>query len=112
MRSTILLAALLAISNLASAEIVNTRSEAYRTGTFHLAQANQALGRAIAELKKAEVSYEFPGLDITRMIGQIQEVELTTVQILAPERRRLKAQTLVPDGTFFHPIENSGVSTR
>lgn len=88
-----------------SAEIVDSRSEAYQNGTFHLSQAQQALQRAVLELKKAEAQYEFPGLNLTQMIGQIQQVEKTTTVILAPERRRVEAKTLVPAGTFFQPVE-------
>lgn len=104
MRKTIA-ALLIIVSPAVSAELVDTRSEAYQNGTFHLAQAQQALTRAIAELKKAETHYEFPGLNLTQMIGQIQQVEKTTTVILSPERRRLEAKTLVPSGTFFQPIE-------
>lgn len=105
MRASLFTATLMAISISASAEIVDTRSKSYQDGTFHLSQAQQSLVRAIAELKKAETLYEFPGLNVTRMIGQIQEVEKTATLILAPERRRLESKTLVPAGTFFQPIE-------
>lgn len=101
----IIAALIISCSTAASAEVVDTRSEAYQSGTFHLAQAQQALVRAVSELKKAEVQYEFPGLNITKMIGQIQQVEQTTTLILAPERKRLEAKTLVPSGTFFKPVE-------
>lgn len=101
----IIAALIISFSTAASAEVVDTRSEAYQSGTFHLAQAQQALARAVSELKKAEVQYEFPGLNITKMIGQIQQVEQTTTLILAPERKRLEAKTLVPSGTFFKPVE-------
>lgn len=101
----ILTALLVVVSPMVSAEIVDTKSEAYQNGTFHLAQAQQALTRAISELKKAEAQYEFPGLNLTQMIGQIQQVEKTATVILKPERRRLEAKTLVPSGTFFQPIE-------
>lgn len=84
------------------------RSAEYRKGTEHLAQANQALNRAISELKRAEAAYGFPGLDVVRMLGQIQEVNDTLRLILTPENRRLKYQTLVPDTTFFKPIARKG----
>lgn len=96
---------LFVLSTPLAAEIVDTRTEAYKNGTFHLAQAQQAMSRAIKELKKAEAQYDFPGLNITKMIGQIQQVEKTATLILTPERRRLEAKTLVPSGTFFQPIE-------
>lgn len=102
---TIIAALIFSFSIAISAEVVDTRSEAYQSGTFHLAQAQQALTRAIYELKKAEAEYEFPGLNITQMIGQIQQVEQTTSLILAPERKRLESKTLVPSGTFFKPVE-------
>lgn len=105
MLRSIVLPLLLAAAVSANAEIVDTRSKAYQDGTFHLSQAQQSLVRAITELKKAEAFYDFPGLNITRMIGQIQEVEETTTLILSPERRRIESKTLVPDGTFFQPIQ-------
>lgn len=101
----IISALILSFSASLSAEVVDTRSDAYQSGTFHLAQAQQALLRAISELKRAEVEYEFPGLNLTHMIGQIQQVEQTTTLILSPERKRLEAKTLVPNGTFFKPVE-------
>lgn len=101
-------AALLLAASTASAEIVDMRSPEFRQGTEHLAQTHQAINRAIQDLKSAEKAYEFPGIDIVRMIGQLQEINETLTLILVPETRRLRYQTLVPDTTFFKPLVRTG----
>lgn len=95
---------LLTVSSLAHSEVIDTRSRAYQEGAFHLSQAQQALSRAIAELKKAEAAYEFPGLDLPAMLSNIQSVEHVASQILAPQQRRLEYKTIVPDGMYFTPV--------
>ncbi|BAW26811.1 hypothetical protein ACTO5A_23435 [Pseudomonas aeruginosa] len=105
---TALLSVLAATSAVAADPyLIDQRDPAYQKSIEHLARAAQALAVARKEMAKAEGAYQLPGLNVQQMQEQLRPLEDTLAVLLAPEKKRMAHQTLVPDGIFFTPL-NSG----
>lgn len=100
-----LLAAIAAQQAFAEADpyVIDQRDPRYQRAIEHLSLAAQNLRMAQDELKKAEAMAPLPGLDLVRMLAQVRPVEETINVVLQPEQKRLKYQTVTPDGLFFIP---------
>ncbi|RNF86596.1 hypothetical protein EFK07_19870 [Pseudomonas putida] len=83
--------------------VIDQRDPRYQRAIEHLSLAAQNLRMAQDELKKAEASAPLPGLDLVRMLAQVRPVEETINVVLQPEQKRLRYQTVTPDGLFFTP---------
>lgn len=73
----------------------------YQSSAEHLARMAQLLERALQEAKAAEAAYALPGFSYAALRGDIQQIIEGVEPLLAPEKRRLRYQTLTPDGMYF-----------
>lgn len=86
--------------------LIDQRDPAYQKSFEHLARASQALASARKELQQAQAAYQLPGLNTQLMLDHLRPLEDTLTVLLAPEKKRMAHQTLVPDGLFFTPIQS------
>jgi hypothetical protein len=86
--------------------LLDQRDPAYQQAIEHLSNALQAIALAKQEFAKAETAYQLPGLDVQRMRNQLTPLEDTLTVLLAPEKKRMAHQTLVPDSLFFTPVKS------
>lgn len=104
----IAISALVTGANFACAEsdyVIDQRDPKFQTAMEHLSSAQTALSVAQAEIKLAKASHPLPGLDVNRMSSALRPVEATLKVLLTPEQKRLKHQTVTPDGLFFTPTK-------
>ena len=85
---------------------IDQRDPQYQKSFEHLARASQALAVAQKELTQAQAAYQLPGLNVQQMQEQLAPLEDTLAVLLSPEKKRMKHQTLVPDGLFFTPVQS------
>lgn len=85
---------------------IDQRDPKFQAAMEHLSNAQAALSLAQIELKKAKASHPLPGLDVPRMTSALSPVEATLQVLLTPEQKRLKHQTVKPDGMFFTPTQH------
>lgn len=86
--------------------LIDQRDPKYQVAMEHLSNAQTALSVAQAELQKAKASHPLPGLDVRRMSSALSPVEATLQVLLTPEQKRLKHQTVTPDGLYFTPTQH------
>lgn len=85
---------------------IDQRDPKFQVAMEHLSNAQAALSVAQAELNKAKASHPLPGLDVRRMTSALSPVEATLQVLLTPEQKRLKHQTITPDGLYFTPTQH------
>lgn len=84
-----------------SAYVIDQRDPKFQSAMEHISNAKTALSVAQAELNLAKASHPLPGLDVRRMTSALSPVEATLQVLLTPEHKRLKHQTVTPDGLYF-----------
>ncbi len=84
----------------AGPSVIDTRAPGYITAMDRTARAATALERAIAELQAAQAAFPFPGFEYRRYLADLESARRALDPMLAGEQRRLRYQTLVPDGTY------------
>lgn len=84
--------------------VIDQRDPAYQLSIEHLSRAVHALQMAQVELKAAEASHPLYGIDIVRMLSELRPIEETLSVLLVPEQKRVRYQTLTPDGLYFLPV--------
>lgn len=85
--------------------VIDQRDPAYQLSMEHLSRAVHALRMARSELEAAEASHPFYGINIVRMLSELQPIEETLSVLLVPEQKRVRYQTLAPDGLYFLPVQ-------
>lgn len=66
-------------------------------------EADQALRRAVEALRHAQSLHQFEGLDMNALAMEVARVQGALDPVLHAEQRRLRYQTLQPDGVFMRP---------
>lgn len=83
--------------------VIDQTAPRYARAMDATAEASQALERAIEALQQAQAHHRFEGLNYERLVLDIDRVRNALEPVLVSERRRLRYQTLQPDGVFMQP---------
>ena len=76
----------------------------YQVSVEHMSRVSQLLRRALEESAASQKAFPVPGFAYDALQGDLQAVLEGIEPLLIPEKRRLRYQTLVPDGAYFrHP---------
>ena len=81
--------------------VIEQRDAGYLAAVEHAARAQRALQVALDELAASRAMFPFPGFDYLRIEADLATAREALVPMLAPEQRRLRYQTLVPDGVYM-----------
>lgn len=85
----------------AGPSVVDQRDAAYQVAMEHAANAQRALEKAIDELALSRTSFAFPGYEYPAITRDLELARDSLTAMLLPEQRRLRYQTLIPDGMYM-----------
>ncbi|TJY57356.1 hypothetical protein E4T66_18290 [Sinimarinibacterium sp. CAU 1509] len=81
--------------------VLDQRDAGYQMALEHAANAQRALQRALDEMAQSQSLYAFPGFQYSALARELTLARDAVAVMVTPEQRRLRYQTLTPDGMYM-----------